>query len=129
MRSNYLRFGMLGGFAFLLLSCSTDVTIVEDYKIYDLGGSNQSIIGNRGMTSIFDVTAYSVVGKYIYVEHGGHYDKTGKRSAGDCKYSVIDTDNNRIIKVTNNMEIYQRVVGNIAKNGESFVTRSCVYRI
>jgi hypothetical protein len=54
--------------AITLISCSRDDVIAKDYKLYDLDGSNQTIIGSAGMVKVSDVTAYDVDGSRIIFE-------------------------------------------------------------
>jgi hypothetical protein len=111
------------GLMLLISACSADRTITGGYKLYDLDGSNQAILGPGGKVSIADVTAYSADGKLIYVETGGRYDASGKHSNGVCSYQIIDTAQGRILAAGDSTD---RIVEILRQRGKSKVTRSCV---
>jgi hypothetical protein len=68
-----------------LASCSSNNDLSNGYVIYDLGGSNQILSGNKGMTTVADVTAFLDTNKYILVE-------SSRSSIYQlCKYTVVST--------------------------------------
>lgn len=81
----------------LATSCSLDTWLANGYKLYDLGGSNQSIIGNNGETNIIGVTGYIVIQNFIVFETrpGESSIKSGV-PAGACGGGVIDTSSNKV---------------------------------
>jgi hypothetical protein len=83
------------GAAGLLATCGLsacaplDEHIAQDYVVADLGGSNQTLLGARGMVAIDKITAYKLEAPYIYVEVGG-YPRFADRAKRSCEYERVD---------------------------------------
>jgi hypothetical protein len=73
----------------LFSGCSTNIDLGGGYTIYDTGGSNQTLIGNNGMTSVHDVTGYLESNSYILVESNS----SKKRAA--CEYVLVSKRNGK----------------------------------
>ena len=100
----------------LLSGCSSDDHITSDYVIYDLGGSNQTLIGNAGMTSVPDVTAYATAGRFIIVE------------TKQCQYGFIDSASGKVAKVPKSSAAYQMLIEHVARHGHRILVnqRQCI---
>jgi len=115
------------GLTMIVTSCSKDDAIVKDYKLYDLDGSNQTIIGGSGMVKVSDVTAYDLEGDRIYFETGI---LDAPVVAGDqsrrCKYGFIDTGKNVVVAASLGSALQRAVVNKLAAASKGVVSRSCV---
>lgn len=116
--------------ASLVASCSRDASIIKDYKLYDLDGSNQVIIGNAGMTSVSDITSYDVNGTRIVYETGfvGRADKngTGDKRLRPCEYGYIDTEKGVVVPAEAGSGLDRMIRAQLAKSRRGVVSRSCV---
>lgn len=109
--------------SFLILAgCSRDETLLRDYKLYDLDGSNQSITGNVGGTSVSDVTALAVGDPLIFVEFGGDYQHQG------CSYKLIDTSKNSISDLPAGTARRHAAIVAITNQPRGVTKRSCAVR-
>jgi hypothetical protein len=112
-------FGLLSAFTVGLTACSADVPLIADYKVYDLGGSNQVLMGGNGSVSINDVTAVAVVGPLIFVETGG------RGMPRTCSYGVIDTSQNASIPLPVGHPRREAAVAAIRAQDRPVMMRSC----
>jgi hypothetical protein len=115
--------------SYFLLACSKDTPIISDYKLYDLDGSNQAIIGNQGMVSVSDVTAYDIDGKRIVFETGA-IDRNGDETSGQklrsCWYGFIDTTNNVVVRAKRNSRVHHDIINRLKLARNAAVSRSCI---
>jgi hypothetical protein len=115
------------GLAMLATSCSKDDAIVKDYKLYDLDGSNQTIIGGSGMVKVSDVTAYNLEGDRIYFETGILDAPVAAGGQSDrCKYGFIDTAKNVVVAASLGSALQRAVVSKLTAATKGGVSRSCV---
>ena len=100
---------------FLLSACSTNRPITWDYVIYDLGGSSQTLVGNAGMTSVSEVTAYATAGRFIIVE------------TQQCQYGFIDSASGKVANVPKSSATYQMLIEHVARHGHRILVnqRQC----
>jgi hypothetical protein len=119
------------GLATLMTSCSKDDLIVGDYKLYDLDGSNQAIIGGSGMVSVSDVTSYYVDGHRIYFETGNlgvpiaEYTRNKSKL---CRYGFIETSKGVVVQTILGDQLQKVIINKLSTVGKGFVHRSCVLR-
>lgn len=115
----------------LTTSCSQDNVIIADYKLSDLDGSNQVIIGNAGMVAVFDVTAYRLEGKNIIFETGaiGLKNRAGNsQELNSCNYGFINSEKGIIISAEPESKLSKIIIGKLAISRKASVSRSCVGR-
>lgn len=116
----------------LLASCSKDQAITQDYKLYDLDGSNQVIIGNAGAIKVSDVTAYDFDGKKIAFETGIFASDVGKIITSEllnsCKYGYIDIRNKVVVTAKSGSMLNRVIREKLAASKKGVVARSCVAR-
>ncbi len=98
----------------LTSACSSDTPIMGDYVIYDLGGSNQILMGNSGLTSVSDVTAYAVTGRFIILETKG------------CKYGFVDTATGKATSPPQSSAVYPTIASHIMRYGKKVLMTSCL---
>lgn len=118
--------------AFLLVAvlnaCSSDTSIANGFKLLDLGGSNQAIVGPRGV-GVTDVTAYSDIGARILFETGDVGKKMEARDPKDppyCEYGYIDVERNSVVRLDQNGEESAAVRSALRVNPKGVVSRSCL---
>lgn len=116
-----------------LMACSSDTLIVSDYKLFDLDGSNQAIIGAEGAVSVSDITAYDVDGSVILFETGtlGLIDQGGTETltAGPCNYGYIDTKKSMAVPAAAGSSLHRFIRARLAASRKGVVSRSCVARV
>ena len=78
-----------------LAGCSRDITFIDDYKLYDMDGSNRTIMGHGGGVAISNVTAWAMENRLIFVEVGGEYLPNREKQASF--YKLIDSSRHSII--------------------------------
>ena len=109
----------------LLAGCYQDITIYGDYKLYDLNGSNQAIIGHEGMVSASNVTGYATEGALIFVEIGREGE--GFENPGPtCSYQVIDASRNIVSKPLPGSRLFDLAAHAVRTQQKGLVSRSCV---
>ena len=118
-----LVFAILALSMFGLTGCSRDVSIVGDYKLYDLDGSNQSIIGHKGMVAIHNVTGFATTKPVIYVEVGGGISPSGR--GADCSYKLIDTSKHSVIDLPAGTPAEATAIAAISAQKQGLVSRAC----
>jgi hypothetical protein len=112
----------------MLSACSSRTSISNGFELHDLGGSNQAIIGNDGV-GVTDVTAYSLQRPRILFETG---DVGKSEEAKDpdrrvsCEYGYIDLEKKLVVRAERDSELADSIRAALRKNGEGFVSRSCV---
>ena len=109
----------------LAASCSRDDSIIGDYKIYDLDGSNQAIIGKSGLVNVSDITSYKLEGRRIYFETGVLNAPPGE-AAQVCKYGFIDTAAGLVVPAGPKSSLQGMIVSKLAEARKGVVSRSCV---
>src|SRR6478735_2883416 len=113
----------------IAISCSNSTNIIGNYKLYDLGGSNQAIGGNGGMTSVTDITAYAIVGTRIVFETGdvGLTDKNGRSvMSPPCRYGMINTSTGKIFFAKKDGNLYSIIKRTLMDSRLGVVSRSCI---
>jgi hypothetical protein len=116
------------GIGVFAASCSRDDNIVKDYKLYDLDGSNQAIIGGSGMVKVSDVTAYRVDGNLILFETGVLDSPIGLSRAQSelCRYGFIETTKNTIVAAKDGSSLRALIIRKLATESMGTLSRSCV---
>ena len=114
---------LLGGM--LLTACVSDEYVAQDYVIYDLGGSNQSLIGADGMIEIENVTAFRLAEPFIFVEAGGRYDN-GRTLQQPCSYHLIDMRNQRKISPRVGSREALAYAAKMTSGAKTIMARSCL---
>ncbi|MBY0519788.1 MAG: hypothetical protein K2P79_05110 [Sphingomonas sp.] len=102
-----------------LAGCDRDIPILDDYKLYDTDGSNQAIIGAKGMVAVTDVTAFAVKNSIIFVEFGGNYQRQ------NCSYKRIDTSKQSMIDLANGTLARREAITAIKAQKQGVMSRSC----
>ena len=105
----------------LVVACHADEDIFNGYTLADLDGSNQAIIGNKGLVAVSNVTALATAEPLIFVETGG---KTSSPPTG-CSYWIIDTSKNSLVRLGWGTPAEQKAMALITANKRAVVSRSC----
>ena len=119
-----LRYAFILALSANASACSKQSTIEKDYKLYDLDGSNQSIIGNGGNTSVENVTLFSKNGDLIFFETRSLSNNI--ESTKKCSYGFIDTKNGLVKFANIGTNIYDNIINHLKTNGEGAVYRTCM---
>lgn len=107
----------------VIAGCSRDEPLVGDYKLYDLDGSNQSIIGNNGMIAVSNVSALTVDDPLIFVEIGGDVQRQ------NCSYKLIDVaEHSMIVLSVGSARRREAIVAIAARPRGVMSSRSCAVR-
>ena len=108
--------------AFELTACSSDIPLIADYKVYDLGGSNQLIMGGNGSVSVDRVKAFAIQKPLILVE-------TGRSGVpGTCSYGVINSSTDTWTALPLGHSHRHEVVATIRAQGKRVMLHSCAVR-
>ena len=107
-----------------IISCSKYNVIVKDYKLYDLDGSNQAIIGRSGMTAIHDVTSYKMYQDKILFETGVINSKNINRIEL-CLYGYININDGSVVNAKYNSKLSNYIRARLVDSSEGIVSRSC----
>lgn len=113
----------------LTTACSKDDAIIKDYKLYDLDGSNQIIIGGAGMVKVADVTAYNVERDRIYFETGvldAPIMSEDRSQFVSCRYGFIDIAKNVVVTASVGSVLQKTVERKLSSSSKGVVSRSCV---
>ncbi len=105
-----------------LSACGADTPLLGDYALYDIGGSNQTILSKQGDIAAQRVTALALKDPYIYVESSGIGDRLG------CSYKLIDTSNHSVIELTTGTLGSREAIVAIKTQKREVMPRSCVFR-
>jgi hypothetical protein len=105
-----------------LASCGgRDLAIFDDYKLYDLDGSNQAIIGGDGAVRVTDVTAFATRYPLIFIEVGGPNPLGNK-----CAYKLADASRRSVVYLSPGSHLQLVAVAAIRAQRRGVVSRSCV---
>lgn len=109
-------------------SCSTDVLIEDTYTIYDLGGSNQAIIGEHGAVSVNHITAYKHEERRILFEDNSYIfgDVEESIGTGVCQYGYIDLDENSVVYAETSSSLSSAIKDSLMASAESVTSTSCL---
>jgi hypothetical protein len=126
-KSHRLDLIVIVAFFVLLASCSKDDTIVRDYKLYDLDGSNQVIMGGSAMVSVSDVTAYRYEEDLIYFETGILDSPISVgNNVNRCRYGFINTARNVVVVADMGSDLQRLIMKKLIANRRGALTRSCI---